>query len=154
MNRVDIQRAFEGPGIPDSGRVRRWAAAVLDTRIQDSEAVIRMVDAEESAALNLKYRNKNGPTNVLSFSYEPIAGPPVQLLGDVVICAPVVFAEAADQAKDPEAHWAHMVVHGLLHLLGYDHIEDSDAMEMERVELEILAGLGFPDPYREEVGER
>jgi probable rRNA maturation factor len=149
MNCVEVQRACEAPGIPDSDRILEWARMVLDHRVQGTESVIRMVEAEESAALNREYRKKLGPTNVLSFSYGPIDDHPVKLLGDVVICAPVVAAEAAEQSKDLDAHWAHMVVHGLLHLLGYDHIEDDDAVEMEALELEILGELGFPDPYRE-----
>lgn len=149
MNRVDIQRAVQGSGLPDSGRIRRWAAAVLETRVQGTESVIRLVDSEESATLNQTYRNKSGPTNVLSFSYGPFANQPVKLLGDVVICAPLVAAEATRQNKDPDTHWAHLVVHGLLHLLGYDHCDDRDALEMEALELEILSGMGYPDPYRE-----
>ncbi len=149
MNCVEIQRVFRGLGVPDSDRIQTWAAAVLEKRVHGTESVIRVVDSEESAALNQQYRNKTGPTNVLSFSYGPYADQPVKLLGDVVICAPIVAAEAAQQAKDPDAHWAHMVVHGLLHLLGYDHVQDRDALQMEALELEILSGLGYPDPYRE-----
>ncbi|MCI0667194.1 MAG: rRNA maturation RNase YbeY [Methylococcaceae bacterium] len=149
MNRVEIQRACEGPGIPDSEQFLRWATAVLEHRVRKTESVIRLVDAKESAALNRDYRKQDGPTNVLSFTYGPIGDLPMKLLGDVVICAPLVAAEAAAQQKDPEAHWAHMVVHGLLHLLGYDHVRDSDASQMESLEFEILSGLGYPDPYRE-----
>ena len=152
MNSVEIQRAFKGPGTPDSDRIRCWAATVLDRRVEGTESVIRMVDIEESAALNSQFRKKSGPTNVLSFSYGlPVGGQPVNLLGDLVICAPVVAAEAEVQAKDLDAHWAHMVVHGYLHLLGYDHTNDPDAMEMEALEMEILGEMGYPDPYQEVV---
>jgi probable rRNA maturation factor len=147
MNYVEIQRASESPGTPDSDQFQRWAKAVLESRVQGTESVIRVVDAEESAALNQAYRKKSGPTNVLSFTYGPIGEQAVKLLGDVVICAPIVAAEAVAQQKDPEAHWAHMVVHGLLHLLGYDHVQEIDAVQMEALEFEILAGLGYPDPY-------
>ncbi|MGH8550088.1 MAG: rRNA maturation RNase YbeY [Methylococcales bacterium] len=149
MNNVEIQRVCEEPGIPDSDQFQCWAKAVLEGRVQGTEAVIRLVDSEESEALNREYRKKNGPTNVLSFTYGPIGEHAMQLLGDVVICVPVVAAEAVAQQKDPQAHWAHMVVHGLLHLLGYDHIRDGDAVEMETLESEILAGMGYPDPYQE-----
>jgi probable rRNA maturation factor len=149
MNRVEIQRACEGPGLPHSDQLQSWAAAVLENRVQGTELVIRVVGAEESAALNGQYRKKVGPTNVLSFAYGPLGDQPMKLLGDIVICAPVVAAEAREQAKNLDAHWAHMVVHGLLHLLGYDHMKDCDALVMEALELEILAGLGYPDPYRE-----
>ncbi|MGH8474193.1 MAG: rRNA maturation RNase YbeY [Methylococcales bacterium] len=149
MNRVEIQRAFQGPGIPASKRIRNWANAVLDPRVHGTESVIRVVDSQESAALNQRFRNKIGPTNVLSFGYGSDTDQPIKLLGDIVICAPVVADEAARQAKDSDAHWAHMVVHGLLHLLGYDHVDDRDAVEMETLETQILSGLGYPDPYRE-----
>lgn len=153
MNHVEIQRACEGPWIPDSDQFSIWAKAVLENRVEGTEAVIRLVDAEESAALNREYRKKSGPTNVLSFSYGPVGDHPARLLGDLVICVPVVAAEACAQDKDPEAHWAHMVVHGLLHLLGYDHTRESDAEQMEALELEILSGLGYPDPYQEVSGQ-
>jgi probable rRNA maturation factor len=149
MNTVEVQRACDSAWAPDSGRIRNWAAAVLNDRIEGTESVIRLVDVDESARLNLEYRSKQGPTNVLSFGYGPLTDSRMKLLGDIVICAPVVASEAAEQEKDPEAHWAHMVVHGLLHLLGYDHIDECDASRMESLELEILAGLGYPDPYQE-----
>lgn len=115
------------------------------------EVSLRFVDDETIRELNRDYRGKDKPTNVLSFPFEAPPGVPTTLLGDLVICAPVVAAEAAEQGKPLTAHWAHMVVHGVLHLLGYDHIDDADAEIMEGLEVEILAGLGVPNPYEEPV---
>lgn len=109
------------------------------------DMTIRIVDADESQALNRSYRNKDRPTNVLSFPAESLAGE--TLLGDLVICAPVVQSEANAQSKSTRAHWAHMVVHGTLHLLGMDHQTDTEAEQMEQKERELLADLGFVDPY-------
>jgi probable rRNA maturation factor len=116
------------------------------------EVTIRIVDAAEGAELNRRFRDRDGPTNVLSFPFSPPPGLPdgaAGLLGDLVICAPVVVAEAADQHKGLDAHWAHMVVHGLLHLLGYDHLLPADAVTMEALEIAILADLGFSSPYED-----
>ena len=151
MNSVEIQRAFEIPGVPASTRMSEWVLAVMADRVEDSELVIRVVGIEESSALNHQYRRKKGPTNVLSFSYEKPHALPLETFGDLVICAPVVEKEAAEQKKSLDAHWAHMIVHGVLHLLGYDHDEGIDALEMETLEQAILAGMGFPNPYREAV---
>jgi probable rRNA maturation factor len=111
-----------------------------------AEITLRLVDEPESQALNRAYRGIDRPTNVLSFSYDPPPGSDA-LVGDLVICAPVVAREATAQGKAPEAHWAHLVVHGTLHLLGHDHQNDEEAREMESLEVQILAELGFPDPY-------
>jgi probable rRNA maturation factor len=108
-----------------------------------------VVGIEESSALNQQYRKKKGPTNVLSFSYEKSDAVPLETFGDLVICASVVEKEAAEQKKSIDAHWAHMIVHGVLHLLDYDHVEETDALEMEALEQAILGGMGFPNPYRE-----
>ena len=151
MNSVEIQRAFEISGVPASTRMSEWVLAVMADRVEDSELVIRVVGIEESSALNHQYRRKKGPTNVLSFSYEKSYALPLETFGDLVICAPVVEKEAAEQKKSLDAHWAHMIVHGVLHLLGYDHNEGIDALEMETLEQAILAGMGFPNPYREAV---
>jgi probable rRNA maturation factor len=145
---IDIQYAIASDGLPDAERVRRWVQHVLRERMANAELSIRIVDTAEITALNSRYRHKDGPTNVLSFPYEAMPGIESRLLGDIVICAPVVMAEAIAQGKTPEAHWAHMVVHGLLHLLGYDHAHDLEADEMEEIETALLAGLGYPDPYR------
>ncbi|MGL4679992.1 MAG: rRNA maturation RNase YbeY, partial [Plesiomonas shigelloides] len=111
---------------------------------------IRIVDEEESHHLNLTYRGKDKPTNVLSFPFEAPPGIELPLLGDLIICRQVVEAEAVEQQKELSAHWAHMVVHGSLHLLGYDHIEDEEAEEMESLETEIMQEMGYPDPYAAE----
>ena len=146
---VDIQNA-SGEPVPDEDDLRGWIAATLShqQREADTEISLRLVDAREMSKLNLEYRNKQGPTNVLSFPADlpPELGLP--LLGDIVICAPVVRAEAAAQHKSPDAHWAHMAVHGTLHLLGYDHIEEDQANAMEALESAILADLDYPCPYR------
>jgi probable rRNA maturation factor len=140
-----VQRAVAARGVPAPARLKRWARAALvgaapsrDRR----ELTLRIVGPAESRALNRRYRKKDKPTNVLSF---PSDAPGV--LGDVVICAAVVLREAREQGKPPAAHWAHMVVHGVLHLLGFDHIRAADAKVMEGRERAILARLSFPDPY-------
>ncbi|MFL1456142.1 rRNA maturation RNase YbeY [Marinobacter sp. GN3S48] len=150
---VDLQRVFETPGIPDDNAFGRWAQRAWLGE-DSSEVTIRIVDADESAALNGEYRGKNGPTNVLSFPFEAPAGITVPLAGDLIICAPVVEKEAKDQHKELEAHWAHMVVHGMLHLQGYDHIEDNDAEVMEALEVQLLKQLGYGNPYESEEAEQ
>ena len=118
---------------------------------ENAEIVIRVVDEEESAALNGQYRGKAGPTNVLSFPFQAPPGMKTEILGDLLICAPVVVREAEEQGKSLPAHWAHMVVHGVLHLQGYDHIDEQEAVIMETAEIAIMNGLGFPNPYAEAV---
>lgn len=115
--------------------------------MSEAELSVRIVDEDESQALNLQYRGKDKPTNVLSFPCELPDGVELPLLGDLVICAQVVAKEALEQGKVLHAHWAHMVVHGTLHLLGYDHIEDGEAEEMEAIEIQVLLELGYPNPY-------
>ncbi|MEW6354358.1 MAG: rRNA maturation RNase YbeY [Pseudomonadota bacterium] len=143
-----MQYAVPEHGLPAPAAVRRWAAAALgDAR---AEVTVRIVDADESAALNQTYRHKSGPTNVLSFPFEaPVTARATarRYLGDIVICAPVVEREARVQHKSREAHWAHMLVHGCLHLLGHDHQHEDQAQIMEALETRILASLGYPDPY-------
>jgi probable rRNA maturation factor len=114
---------------------------------ENTELTIRIVDEAEIAELNSRYRKKNGVTNVLSFPFDAPAQVDIPLLGDIVICAPVVRREASEQSKSVVAHWAHMVVHGTLHLLGFDHDEPGKAHEMEAMETRILADLGFDNPY-------
>ncbi|PLW83813.1 rRNA maturation RNase YbeY [Kineobactrum sediminis] len=145
---VDIQNASSEP-VPEEPDLCRWInAALAHSQVSDTaELCLRLVDEEEMTALNSGYRGKAGATNVLSF---PADLPPeldLPLLGDIVICAPVVAREAIAQGKPPAAHWAHMVVHGCLHLLGYDHIDEDDAAVMEVLETTILAQLGLPCPY-------
>ena len=145
---LDLQLACEqASGLPSEADFRRWLEAVLLQFQPESEVTIRVVDEAESHDLNLTWRGKVKPTNVLSFPFEAPPGIELPLLGDLVICRQVVEQEAAEQEKALEAHWAHMVIHGTLHLLGYDHIEDDEAEEMESLETEIMLALGYPDPY-------
>lgn len=144
---VDIDNASTAANLPQESHFHTWAEAA--TERDNAEVAIRIVDEDESAELNQTYRYKAGPTNVLSFPFEVPDGVPNDLLGDLVICAPVVVREAAEQGKPLAAHWAHMVVHGVLHLQGYDHIDDAEAEVMEAKEIAILAALGFPNPYHE-----
>ncbi|AXY42065.1 rRNA maturation RNase YbeY [Halomonas alkalicola] len=152
--RVDRQQAVAAEGLPGQAELEAWVAAVLARHEvdADSELTLRLVDAEESRALNRDYRGKDRPTNVLSFPFECPPGVALPLLGDLVICHPVVAAEASEQDKALRDHYAHMVVHGTLHLLGYDHLEDDEAEAMEQLEREILAELGIDDPYRDAGG--
>ncbi len=148
---LEIQRAVEDEGgLPDDETFRHWAETVLAERSEPVELVIRLVDEAESRQLNHAYREMDKPTNVLSFPFEAPVQVPTPLLGDLVICAPVVAGEARQQGKSLRAHWAHMVIHGLLHLLGYDHQTDEEAQRMESRERELLSQLHFPDPYYEE----
>lgn len=143
---VDLQIASAAGDLPAAADVRRWAqAAWLQAR--PAEVTVRIVDEPESAELNARYRGRQGPTNVLSFPFEAPPGVPTTLIGDLVVCAPVVAREAKAQGKTPDAHWAHMLVHGMLHLQGHDHLEAAEAERMEALEREILAGLGYGDPY-------
>ncbi|ENG7536960.1 rRNA maturation RNase YbeY [Providencia stuartii] len=145
---LDLQLACEETtGLPDEALFQRWLEAVLPKFQPQSEVTILIVDEEESHHLNLTYRGKDKPTNVLSFPFEAPPEVELPLLGDLIICRQVVEQEAIEQQKSAEEHWAHMVVHGCLHLLGYDHIEDDEAEEMESLETEILAELGYADPY-------
>jgi probable rRNA maturation factor len=149
---LEVQRMSEAAELPTDADLRHWAAAALaGQRDALVELVIRIVDAAESATLNRSYRHREGPTNVLSFPF--LAPPPVRspLLGDLVICAPLVAREAAEQGKALSAHWAHLVVHGVLHLLGHDHLTETEAQTMEALERRILAGLDVSDPYTMEV---
>lgn len=147
MIEVDIQRQHTGPTPTDSD-FQRWVEAALAGRCQDAQLCIRLVDPEESQTLNATYRGKDAPTNVLSFPFEPPPGLPAQhFLGDMAICTAVVAREAHEQRKTLQDHYAHIVVHGVLHLLGFDHINETDANEMEALEVAILAGLTIADPY-------
>jgi probable rRNA maturation factor len=148
---LDLQLALEIDGLPRPEQILHWIEAALETANRGSELVVRIVDEAESAELNESYRGKTGPTNVLSFPFDmPPEVEDLQLLGDLVICAPVVQREALEQGKPAEAHWAHMLVHGTLHLQGYDHQTDEEAAEMEGLEQQIMARLGYADPYHEE----
>lgn len=144
---MELQVACESPGLPTEQQFRQWVVAAIETENLPVELVIRIVDETESQALNLQFRSKDRPTNVLSFPFEVIPGIEVNHLGDLVICSPVVSREAREQHKPVESHWAHMVVHGLLHLQGYDHQHERDAVTMESQEIRIMAQLGYADPY-------
>lgn len=141
---LEIQRATSAP-TPDDRVLHAWAQAALN--IQGLSVVVRFVDEPESRALNLAYRGKDKPTNVLSFPFEQPPGVDEPHLGDLVICVPVVESEAETQGKSRQAHYAHMLVHGLLHLQGYDHQTEDEATPMETLEIEILQRLGYENPY-------
>lgn len=151
---ITVQRRVNPAGVPAAATLRAWARAALQGT--PAELTIRIVAEQESADLNGRFRDRPYPTNVLSFTYDgEIPGqvgddtPP--LLGDLVICKPVVLREASQQRVSPQAHWAHMVVHGVLHLRGMDHENDAEAAVMERLEAVILTQLGFDDPYHDEA---
>ncbi|MEX2500645.1 MAG: rRNA maturation RNase YbeY [Wenzhouxiangellaceae bacterium] len=150
MMGIEIQRQLELDGIPDDERLRRYAEAAFDDPAE-AEICLRIVDEAEGRALNLLWRGKDYATNVLSFAGSRPPGLPEatvpELMGDIVLCAPVVAREGEAQDKPLAHHWAHLVVHGVLHLRGFDHIEQPSASLMEQREREILAGLGIPDPY-------
>ena len=148
---IDLQIACEQEtGLPTVEQIEQWATAAVQPQSDEVEMTVRIVDEAESHELNLNYRGKDRPTNVLSFPFECPDEVELPLLGDLVICRQVVEREAQEQDKPVMAHWAHMVVHGSLHLLGYDHIEDDEAEEMESLEAQIMTGLGFADPYLSE----
>ena len=148
---IDLQIACEQEsGLPTAEQIEQWATAAVQPQSDEVEMTVRIVDEAESHELNLNYRGKDRPTNVLSFPFECPDEVELPLLGDLVICRQVVEREAKEQDKPLMAHWAHMVVHGSLHLLGYDHIEDDEAEEMESLETQIMAELGFADPYLSE----
>lgn len=144
---LDLQLASDAPAIPDSKQFQLWLEAALLPFVEEAEVTVRVVDEAESQQLNHSYRGKEKPTNVLSFPFQCPPGIEMSLLGDLVICAPVVASEAQEQSKTTDAHWAHMVVHGCLHLLGFDHIKDDEAEQMEAEEIQILQQLGFANPY-------
>ena len=145
---LDLQLAVENEhGLPTEQDIQLWLDKTIPQFQKSAELTIRIVDTEESHQLNHEYRGKDKPTNVLSFPFEAPPGIELDLLGDLIICRQVVEKEAEEQNKPLLAHWAHMVVHGSLHLLGYDHIEDDEAEEMESLETEIMQAMGFEDPY-------
>jgi len=143
---LDVQRASGNDPVPSDASLQNWVEAVLGNR-EDTVLTIRIVGREESAELNRRFRSRKGPTNVLSFAADLPSEVGIPLLGDIVICAPVVAEEARVQGKDPQAHWAHLVVHGVLHLLGFDHQTQAETRRMETRETALLAELGYPDPY-------
>jgi probable rRNA maturation factor len=155
--RLDVSVGYAVPraGLPAATSFRKWVAAALESRIREADLAIRVVGAREGRALNRHYRGKDYATNVLSFPAEVAEGVKLPkgvrmpLLGDLVLCAPVVAKEAREQKKPLLAHYAHLTVHGTLHLLGWNHEDDREAECMERLEREILAAMGIEDPYQE-----
>lgn len=145
---VDIQVASEDDGHPPPVAIEQWIAAAIGDSLDEAELTVRIVDSKEITRLNHSYRGSDKATNVLSFPADIPQHIELPLLGDLVICADIVAAEASAQSKSRHAHWAHMVIHGTLHLLGYDHIEDHDAAVMEAREIELLAGLNIDNPYQ------
>ncbi len=144
---VEIQVASKEKELPADEDFMQWTEAALENK--DASVVIRIVDEGESRQLNREYRGRDNPTNVLSFPFKVPLEVPSNHLGDLVICAPVVAEEAVQQGKPLLHHWAHMVVHGLLHLQGYDHLQEDDARRMESLECKLLREMGIPDPYGE-----
>ena len=146
---LDIQLACENTYLPSTEQMQLWAETALLPYNKSFELTLRLVDVSESQQLNHQYRGKDKPTNVLSFPFEVPDGIELDLLGDLVICADVVENEAIAQNKTVNAHWVHMIIHGCLHLLGYDHISEDEAIEMETIEIDLLASLGLENPYIE-----
>ena len=148
---VSVSYGLPRAGLPSAASFKRWAAAACEGRIMKADLAIRLVDSKEGTSLNRHYRGKDCATNVLSFPVEMPTGVdlPMPLLGDLVLCAPVVAREAKEQKKPLAAHYAHLTVHGVLHLLGLDHEDEREAQAMELLEREILAGLGYDNPYED-----
>ncbi|WP_394130483.1 rRNA maturation RNase YbeY [Shewanella maritima] len=146
---LDLQIATEHAALPSQQDFELWARTAIGNGMDEAELTIRLVDDAESQQLNHSYRGKDKPTNVLSFPFESPPEVELPLLGDLIICVNVVQKEAIEQNKPLQAHWAHMVIHGCLHLLGYDHIIDEEAEEMESLETQLIQGLGYDTPYKE-----
>ncbi len=148
---VEVQYAIEQSSLPTESLIETWVNSVLAKYTTQFSLCVRIVDCEESQSLNSEYRGKESPTNVLSFPFEmpECVDAESEILGDLIICAQVVANEAEQQGKKLFDHWAHMIVHGTLHLLGFDHINEEDAEEMEQLERDILATLDIADPYTE-----
>ncbi|MFI4937275.1 MAG: rRNA maturation RNase YbeY [Candidatus Berkiellales bacterium] len=148
---LDVAYATQYTDCPDPDTMQSWVNAALTGKKGNYSLTIKVVDESEMTQLNFQYRQKNKPTNVLSFACQlpaPLRG---DMLGDIAICAPIVVKEANESQKSVTAHWAHLVIHGVLHLLGHDHEREEDAVIMEALETKILQDLGFPDPYRMEI---
>ena len=147
---IDVEVNSSSNKIPSIENIELWISAALQSdELNQAEVSVYIVDEAESQALNTQYRGKNMPTNVLAFPADIPDEVGVPLLGDLVVCAPIVAREAQEQGKTLEAHWAHMLIHGTLHLLGYDHIEDDEADVMETLETRLITQLNFPAPYTE-----
>lgn len=149
MNIVDIQIESQSHYLPTPEQFQRWVDTILKNSEEDSEIVIRIVDEPEMIQFNEQYRQKKGTTNILSFPFDAPDEIESILLGDLLICAPVIEQEAQLQNKKLEHHWSHMIIHGILHLLGYDHIDNDEAKEMEALEINILSAMNIANPYQE-----
>ena len=152
---VDLQVATaDEQALPVLADIEQWVTAAIEAGSdgvrEEAELTVRFVDSDESQQLNADYRGKDKPTNVLSFPFQNPPGITLPLLGDLIICKAVVEKEALEQNKQLKAHWAHMLIHGTLHLLGYDHIIEEEAIEMESLETKLLVSLDFPAPYNEQ----
>jgi len=148
---VDIDNVSTNKNVPSHTNMAHWVKHVLSHEAKtDAELSIRIVDKDEIQQLNASYRNKDKPTNVLSFPAELPEAVEIPLLGDIIICAPIVEEEAREQQKSTDSHWAHMLIHGTLHLLGYDHIDDSEADIMETIEIKLMQSLKFDSPYQDD----
>lgn len=151
---IDIESNSQSQLLPAVPELERWISAALQSQqFEEAEVSVYIVDEAEGRELNAQYRGKDYPTNVLSFPADIAEEVGIPLLGDLVICAPVVEREAQEQGKTLPAHWAHMLVHGTLHLVGFDHIDDDEAEIMETLETQIVTGLGYPAPYQDIVEE-
>lgn len=150
MNIVDIQIESQSKQLPSTDQFQVWIDTVLAHDDEDSEVVIRIVDEAEMIQFNQQYRQKEGTTNILSFPFDVPDEVESALLGDLLICAPVIEKEALLQNKKLAHHWSHMIIHGVLHLLGYDHINDNEAKEMEDLEIKILSTIDIANPYQEQ----
>lgn len=144
---LELQIHSQQKGLPERADFERWVSTALQDYKARAEVVVRIVDEQESAQLNKAYRQRSGSTNVLTFPFEAPPQVAMDLLGDMVICAPVIAREAQEQGKSLESHWAHMAVHSSLHLLGFDHQSEQEATEMEALEKDILARMGYANPY-------
>ncbi|QUI62650.1 rRNA maturation RNase YbeY [Pseudoalteromonas sp. A22] len=147
---LDLQLACEFENLPSEVQFQLWAEHALTQFREEAELTIRIADEHESQELNSQYRGKDKPTNVLSFPFDAPPGIELPLIGDLIICPQVVYQESIEQEKTFHDHFAHMVIHGCLHLLGFDHINEQDAVEMETIEKQILASLNIADPYRDD----
>ena len=147
---VEVQRMVDSQTLPNDEELQLWVEKALSDYSKDAEVVIRIVDTDEISDLNQQYRLKTGPTNILSFPFEvPEGVSGLNLLGDLVVCAEVLQQEAIAQKKPLKDHWAHIIIHGILHLIGYDHIKAKDALEMEAKEIHLLQQLRIDNPYQE-----
>lgn len=151
---IDIESNSQSQQVPSTEKIEYWITSALESQqLTAAEVSVYIVDEAESQELNSQYRNKDKPTNVLSFPADLHEEIDIPLLGDLVICAPIVERETQEQGKTLDAHWAHMLVHGTLHLLGFDHIDDAEAEIMEAIETKLITAMNYPDPYTETIAE-